>query len=169
MKYKAPKHKYTDSPGFFFEPNFEGGEVLYDPSTKKRVNVCQKPVDLYVQIIERYTSPGDAVLDLCSGTCAALVAAMQLKRHCLSVDCTQYQVQQAIHRVNKIASALQAGGSEAEEAIAVEEGQETNLDSMEIEEVEEEEEERQESQMQETEEGAEEGEEGEEETQKEEK
>jgi hypothetical protein len=55
-------------------------------------NSTQKPLDLIVSFIEHWCPRGGSILDLCSGTGTALVAALQFGVSCVSVESSQEAV-----------------------------------------------------------------------------
>ena len=64
-------------------------------------HATQKPPSLYEKSLRRCSKPGDAVLDLCSGSGILGVACDSLKRHAFLCDQEQIFVQIALDRLTK--------------------------------------------------------------------
>jgi hypothetical protein len=71
----------------FFEQPTSGQWVKTDgPGNKKVMRVEQKPVDMLMELIKRYTNEGDMVVDPFCGTGSTAVAAMMLGRRFIGGD-----------------------------------------------------------------------------------
>lgn len=55
-------------------------------SRDDRVHETQKPLSLMLELIEKFTNPGDVVLDVAAGSGTTGVACLALKRRCILVE-----------------------------------------------------------------------------------
>lgn len=55
-------------------------------SRDDRVHETQKPLSLMKELIEKFTAPGDLVLDCCAGSGTTGVAALALGRRCIMIE-----------------------------------------------------------------------------------
>lgn len=61
-------------------------QIVIDQFSKNPINSAQKPLMLLQYLIHRHSNPGSWILDLCSGTGTALLAAMTTGRNCTAVE-----------------------------------------------------------------------------------
>ena len=59
----------------------EGNKAL-----NQRIHIMQKPVELFMKIIEDYTKPGDIILDCFGGSGTTLIACEQTGRKCFMME-----------------------------------------------------------------------------------
>lgn len=69
---------------------------------EERIHPTQKPVPLFVWILERYSKPGDLVLDPFLGSGTTLVACEQLGRTCYGMEISPQYCQVIIDRWEKL-------------------------------------------------------------------
>jgi DNA modification methylase len=55
------------------------------------LNPCQKPMRLLIELIEKFSKPGERILDLCSGTGTTAVACAVTNRNCTSLESHELQ------------------------------------------------------------------------------
>lgn len=81
--------------------------------TGERVHTTQKPLDLMLRLVERFTDPGDLVLDPFCGSGTTGVAALRLGRRFVGVEMQEQYAQVARERL-----AAEARGLSRTEALA---------------------------------------------------
>ena len=74
-----------------------------------KLNTCQKPLGLLSFLVAHYSSMGDTVLDLFSGTGTTSIAALGLRRSAVSVDITPAQVEGLLKRRANLHQAMLDG------------------------------------------------------------
>lgn len=72
------------------QPRFEGNhrnffECPCEPASN-RYHETQKPLVMVRHLVERYTQPGDLVVDTCGGSCNILTACMETGRRCVAIE-----------------------------------------------------------------------------------
>ena len=60
-------------------------------SANVTLNPCQKPMRLLIELIEKFSKPGERILDLCSGTGTTAVACAVTNRNCTSLESHELQ------------------------------------------------------------------------------
>ena len=55
------------------------------------LNPCQNPMRLLIELIEKFSKPGERILDLCSGTGTTAVACAVTNRNCTSLESHELQ------------------------------------------------------------------------------
>lgn len=77
-------------------------------TTKSVVNPAQKPLNLLLYLVSKFSKPDSVVFDLFSGTGTTAVAAALLGRSCVSVDNDDFQLDLVHSRVAAVFSSFQA-------------------------------------------------------------
>lgn len=71
-----------------YSQRWNGNSIDGDHHLNSRVNPTQKPVELFMSIINDFTSPGDIILDCFGGSGTTLIAAELTGRTCLMMECS---------------------------------------------------------------------------------
>ena len=79
---------------------FREGDYTLNP--RPRVHVCQKPVELHVNILEDFSQPDDVILDCFGGSGTTLIAAEVSGRTCLMMELSPEYCGVIIDRYNKL-------------------------------------------------------------------
>ena len=69
-----------------------------DPEARNKAHPTQKPTRVIAWIIERYSSPGDRVLDMYLGSGTTLIVCERLQRRCLGIEIAPEHVAIALAR-----------------------------------------------------------------------
>ena len=69
-----------------------------------RIHPTQKPVELYIKILEDFTNAGDVVLDCFGGSGTTLIACEVTKRQCLCMELSPEYCETIINRYEKLKS-----------------------------------------------------------------
>ena len=66
---------------------------------KPKYHVSQKPVRIMAHLIQKYTKPGDLILDPFTGSGSTLVAAMKTGRRAIGIEIDEAYVRIAERRI----------------------------------------------------------------------
>ena len=83
---------------------FREGDYTLNP--RPRVHVCQKPVELHVNILEDFSQPEDVILDCFGGSGTTLIAAEVSGRTCLMMEISPEYCGVIIDRYNKLTQGM---------------------------------------------------------------
>ena len=89
--------------------------MLQEPGTtkEKRVHPTQKPLGVAKWIVERYSTPGETILDPCCGSGTFCVAAKMLGRNYIGIDISADYCQIARDRLKALDTAVPVSESKA--------------------------------------------------------
>ena len=85
---------------------FRAGSYKLNP--RPRVHPTQKPVELFMKILEEFSQPEEVILDCFGGSGTTLIACEQIGRRCLMMEISPEYCQIIIDRWNKLMPMFEA-------------------------------------------------------------
>ena len=73
--------------------------IFFNRQGDGRIHPTQKPVNLFMYLIETYTDEGDTVLDCCIGSGTTAIACMRTDRKCIGIEKEQKYVDMTNKRI----------------------------------------------------------------------